>query len=110
MPPNSELTLTMKTTIMMMKAEYIVVYEDNFKKELKKLSAKQQKMVMRKLKILENNPYYPSLRTKKVLGIGTQDERYESSVNMDIRVIWRFEENKIIILIDVGHHDVLKKY
>ena len=110
MPPNLELTLTTKTTIIMTKTKYIVVYDDNFKRELKKLSAKQQQMVMKKLKILENNPYYQSLRTKKVLGIGTRDERYESSVNMDIRVIWRFEENKIIIVLDVGHHDVLKKY
>jgi mRNA-degrading endonuclease RelE of RelBE toxin-antitoxin system len=90
--------------------KYTAILSKSFFRELGKLSAQQQKMVLKKLKILESNPYYPSLRTKKVLGIGTRDERYESSINMDIRVIWRFEENKIIIVLDVGHHDVLKKY
>ena len=107
MPPNSELILTVKTTIMMTSAEYIVVYEDNFKRELKKLSDKYQKMVLKKLKILESNPYYPSLRTKKMEGSAGY---YESSINMDIRILWYFKGNRIIVLTDVGHHDVLKKY
>lgn len=32
---------------------------------------------------------------------------------MDIRLIWRFDdesEDKIILMLDVGHHDVLKKH
>ena len=107
MLPNLESILTVKTTIMMMKAKYIVVYEDSFKRELKKLSDTYQKMVLKKLKILESNPYYPSLRTKKMeSGTGY----YESSINMDIRILWYFKENSIIVLTDVGHHDVLKKY
>gem|GEM_PF-3086733 len=31
-------------------------------------------------------------------------------MNMDIRVIWKYGTNKTIVLIDVGHHDILKKY
>ena len=90
--------------------EYTVLLTKDFFHELEKLSAKNQKMVMKKVEMLRNNPFYPSLRTKKVLGIGTRDERYESSVNMDIRIIWRFDGRKIILVLDVGHHDVLKKY
>ena len=90
--------------------EYTVLLTKVFFHELEKLSAKNQKMVMKKVEMLRNNPFYPSLRTKKVLGIGTRDERYESSVNMDIRIIWRFDGGKIILVLDVGHHDVLKKY
>ena len=29
---------------------------------------------------------------------------------MDIRIIWYYEGEKLIILVDVGHHDILKKY
>jgi len=56
---------------------------------------------------MENDPYYPALRTKK---IDKKSGLFESSVNMDIRILWKFKENRIIILANVGHHDVLKKY
>ncbi|MDR2692650.1 MAG: hypothetical protein LBB74_00335 [Chitinispirillales bacterium] len=56
---------------------------------------------------LEDDPFYPSLRTKKLKG---KSGRYESSVNMDIRLIWRFENGKIILLLNIGHHDILKNY
>jgi mRNA-degrading endonuclease YafQ of YafQ-DinJ toxin-antitoxin module len=38
--------------------------------------------------------------------------KYESSVSMDIRILWRFDEDEdnIIVALDVGHHDVLKRY
>ncbi len=29
---------------------------------------------------------------------------------MDIRIIWYYESDKLIILIDVGHHDILDQY
>ncbi|MCL2183686.1 MAG: hypothetical protein FWB85_09490 [Chitinispirillia bacterium] len=56
---------------------------------------------------MEINPYHKSLRTKKLHGTPGLKE---SSVNMDIRIIWYLENNKIIFTSDVGHHDVLKKY
>ena len=32
------------------------------------------------------------------------------SVNMDIRIIFEFDSETIIILVDIGHHDILKKF
>lgn len=29
---------------------------------------------------------------------------------MDIRVIWYYEGDEIILLLDVGHHDILNKF
>lgn len=29
---------------------------------------------------------------------------------MDIRIIWYYEDDKIIILVDAGHHDILKQF
>ena len=51
------------------------------------------------------NPFYPLLRTKKVQGL---DNVFEMSVNMNIRILWRYENGVIILLIDIGHHkDIL---
>ena len=85
---------------------YKLKYTKEFEKDLKKLSPKEQNMVMVKLKLLVQEPFYPSLRTKKVQGL---DNVFEMSVNMDIRILWKYEEGIIILLLDVGHHkDILR--
>ena len=38
------------------------------------------------------------------------DGLFECSVNMDIRIIWYYEDGVMIILLDVGHHDILRQY
>lgn len=80
---------------------YKLKFTKAFEKDLKRLSANEQKMVARKLKIMIENPFYPSLRTKKVKGM---DGIFEMSVNMDIRIIWKYEGDVIILLLDIGHH------
>lgn len=85
--------------------KYKLKYTKVFTKDFKKLSKYEQKAVAQKLKLLADNPSYHSLRTKKVQGF---DDLFEMSVNMDIRILWRYEGNVIILLLDVGHHkDVL---
>lgn len=84
---------------------YKLKYTKEFEKGLKKLSPNEQKQTMAKLKFLQQDPFYPSLRTKKVQGL---DNVFEMSVNMDIRILWHYENNVIILLIDIGHHkDIL---
>lgn len=80
---------------------YKLKYTKEFEKGLKKLSPKEQKQTMLKLKILMQDPFYPSLRTKKVQGL---DKVFEMSVNMDIRILWRYDNGIIILLLDIGHH------
>jgi len=91
---------------------YEIEYTGGFKKELRKLSAQEQLLVLKTIDIMENNPYYQSLRTKKMKGRRMhQKDLYESRVNNDIRLIWYFdeEENRIILMVNVGHHDVEKQ-
>jgi mRNA-degrading endonuclease RelE of RelBE toxin-antitoxin system len=88
-------------------AKYSAVFTKTFVRELKKLSAIDRKRVRDKILILEDNPHHPSLRTKKLEG---NPGRMESSVSKSIRIIWRFSGVQIIVALDVGHHDVLKKY
>jgi len=61
---------------------------------------------MKKLELLSHDPAHPSLRTKRIKGT---DKLYECSVNMDIRIIWYYEGKTMIILLDVGHHDILRQ-
>lgn len=80
-------------------------YTKEFEKGLKRLSPAEQKQTMSKLKLLVQDPFYPSLRTKKVQGL---DNVFEMSVNMDIRILWQYENGIIILLINIGHHkDIL---
>lgn len=45
--------------------KYKLKYLKAFTKDFKKLSKDEQKAVIQKLKLLVENPFYPSLRTKK---------------------------------------------
>ncbi|MEW6879434.1 hypothetical protein K5713_01090 [Trueperella pyogenes] len=82
---------------------YQLVLERRFVKNYKKLSKIERKLVDTKLRILADNPWHPSLRTKKI----RSTDEFECSVNMDIRIAFFFEDNAIVILLDIGHHDIL---
>ena len=80
---------------------YKLKYTKEFEKNLKSLTKQEQKLVANKLKLFIQTPFYPSLRTKKVQGI---ENTFEMSVNMDIRILWKYDNGIIILLLDVGHH------
>ena len=86
---------------------YSIRYTDRFKKAYKKLSKAEKETFVNKLRIFVNDPMYPSLRTKKIQGT---NGLFEWSVNMDIRVIWYYEGECLVVLLDIGHHGVLNKY
>lgn len=86
---------------------YKITYSKAFEKHYKKLSEDEKKQTKKKLKIFIENPTHPSLRSKKIQGA---DGIWEFSVNMDIRVIWFYEGDEIIFLIDIGHHNILNKF
>ncbi len=86
------------------KMAYKITYSHKFKKNYRKFQSHEKKQVKDKVELLSKNPWHPSLRTKKIQGI---KHLFECSVNMDIRIIWYYEEGQIIALLDVGHHDIL---
>lgn len=86
--------------------KYRIEYTKSFERGLKKLSIHEQRAVANKLKLLQADPYYPSLRTKKVQGF---ENLFECSVNMDIRILWRYKGDSIIVTLDIGHHSVIDK-
>ena len=86
---------------------YKVTYTKRFAKNLKKLTATERTQLKKKLEILMMDPLYPSLRTKRIQGTETL---FEFSVNMDVRVIWEYDGDTIILLLDIGHHDILNRF
>jgi addiction module RelE/StbE family toxin len=84
-----------------------ITYTNRFKKNYKKFSEKDKEIIKKKIKILSLDLIHSSLRTKKIKGT---DGLFECSVNMDIRIIWSYHNNEIIILLDIGRHDILQKY
>ncbi|CDX04054.1 type II toxin-antitoxin system RelE/ParE family toxin [Desulfitobacterium hafniense] len=86
---------------------YRFTFTPRFQKHFKSLTAQEKQRLMNKLELLSKNPMHPSLRTKRIQGTA---DLFECSVNMDIRIIWYYEGDTMIILVDVGHHDILKQY
>lgn len=77
------------------------LFSARFKKSYKGLSAGQKKIVWTKLKLLSENRFYPSLRTKKIKG---RSYIFESSINMSTRITWQYEDDKILLRA-IGPHN-----
>ena len=84
-----------------------ITFTERFQKHYSKLSAPEKQQFKNKLRLFAENPLHPSLRTKRIQGT---DDLFEFNVNMDIRVIWYYEEETLVVLIDIGHHDLLRNY
>ena len=86
---------------------YRITYTKRFQKRFRSVSNKEKEQIRSKVRILATDPLHPSLRTKKIKGT---ENLFECSVNMDIRIVWYYEDDQLILLLDVGHHDILDKY
>lgn len=73
--------------------KYKIILSDRFKKNYSKLNKSEKTQLRRKFELFVDNPLHPSLRTKHIKG---SDNLFEFSVNMDVRVIWRYHDGKLI--------------
>lgn len=85
---------------------YEILFSSRFKKSFSKLENLEKKMFYKKLSLFIENHKHPSLRTKKIKG---SEILFESSINMSIRVIWTYQNARLILMLDIGHHDILQK-
>ncbi len=90
---------------------YKIIRTDTYFKKLKKFIKKHPEVLDRYIKViklLELNPYHPSLSLHKLKG--NLKEYYSVSITMQYRVVIDFiiEENKIILL-DIGTHNEVYK-
>jgi mRNA-degrading endonuclease RelE of RelBE toxin-antitoxin system len=78
-----------------------IYFSEKFRKDYKLFSNDIKKVIKAKLKILSENPYHPSLRTKKIKG---QEDIFEISINTSIRMTWNYYEGKILLRA-IDEHD-----
>jgi mRNA-degrading endonuclease YafQ of YafQ-DinJ toxin-antitoxin module len=71
------------------------------------MTHEERRQIMEKIELFEDDPFYPSLRSKKIKG---KPGYFEFSVNMDIRIIWYYENGRVIVLFKIGHHDIIEKF
>jgi mRNA-degrading endonuclease RelE of RelBE toxin-antitoxin system len=86
--------------------KYEILFSNRFKKSFSKLEKQEKRIFYKKLSIFIENHKHPSLRTKKIKG---NEILFESSINMSIRVIWTYKDENLILMLDIGHHDILKR-
>ena len=82
---------------------YELQVDGSFKKAYKKLTKAEQKATDAKLVLLAADPWHSSLRVKKILSTPF----FECSVNMDVRIAFLVKDGKLIVLLDIDHHDAL---
>ena len=85
---------------------YEILFSTRFKKSFSKLQDQEKRLFYNKLSLFIENYRHPSLRTKKIKG---SEILFESSINMSIRVIWTYKNENLILMLDIGHHDILIK-
>ncbi len=85
---------------------YEILFSTRFKKSFSKLQDQEKKLFYNKLSLFIENHRHPSLRTKKIKG---NEILFESSINMSIRVILTYKNENLILMIDIGHHDILNE-
>jgi mRNA interferase RelE/StbE len=87
---------------------YKIIFDDDFRKNIKKFDSARQSQILKKIDFLRNDPDHPSLRTEKLFK-GTKNEIRASSMSMGLRLIWKLEDS-IIYIKNVGGHDIYKQY
>jgi mRNA-degrading endonuclease YafQ of YafQ-DinJ toxin-antitoxin module len=78
------------------------IYSDYFIENVSKLSYEVRKILKEKLSLMYRNPRQPSLRVKKIQG---QEDIFEASITMDIRMTWQYIKKDVILLRKIGRHD-----
>lgn len=75
-----------------------------FRRAFRKLSSGARLQAAQTLLQLRKDPMYPSLHTKKVLGLPGV---YEARASRSMRILWQYGGSDNIILIDIGPHSIL---
>ncbi len=78
-----------------------IYYSELFAEKVKQLPTEVKRILKKKLELMLENPRHPSLRTKKIQG---QDNIFEASVTMDIRITWQYTGDGILLR-NIGEHD-----
>jgi len=79
-----------------------VEWTETFEKAFKKLSAEIQKKTKKKILLLAENPFHPSLRTKRIKGA---PGIFEASIDMNLRITFERLPGDVLRLRVIAKHD-----
>lgn len=85
---------------------YRISFKPSFLRQIKHLDEKVLSGVLRKIELLKEKDNHQYLKVHKLHGI--LSNCYSFSINYSIRVIFRFEFKKEIVLLYIGNHDIYK--
>lgn len=85
-------------------------YAKKFEKSVSNLPDKIKKKLPQTLLLLQNDPRHNSLFTKKNHSASKmfKDLVYESRIDNKYRILWKHEDEKVILLLIVGDHKVVE--
>jgi mRNA-degrading endonuclease RelE of RelBE toxin-antitoxin system len=81
-----------------------------FDKSVKKLPQKQKSILPKTLLQLQNDQKHNSLFTKKnhVASNFANEVIYESRIDSKYRILWKYENNKVVLLLLAGNHNIVE--
>lgn len=84
-------------------------FADAFKRAYKKLPHPIQEKTKKTMAFMAEDPFHPSLRSKKNAQASKRfgEKVFESSINMQYRILWKYEGSSVIVLLLVGDHDIV---
>jgi len=87
--------------------KYKILFSKKFLKQLRRFSVQDRRSIFKTIgEIAEEGPHKnKALRTKPIRG--KKHRPYESSVNMDIRLIWVYRDSTTISMVEIGHHNII---
>ncbi len=86
---------------------YVIDFLPEFRRDYKKLTPATRTLIKAKGAILAQDPFHPFLKTHKLSG--ALAGWFACSVDYKIRIIFRFVDDKTIVLLRVGDHGIYKK-
>lgn len=90
------------------KINFTQSFDKSYKKNIKN-NNELIKRTSKAIKLLMNNPFFPSLRSHKV-NTKRHGQKWSSYISGDIRIIWEFGQKNSadISLLDIGTHKLYK--
>lgn len=78
----------------------------NFVKKWSKLNDKTKKKSVLKINLFLDNPHQPVLKTHKLTG--KLKDYWAFSIEYNLRIMFRFVNNKTVEFIDIGTHSIYR--
>lgn len=88
----------------MLKIHYDIRYKPSFIRQFKKTNKDLQEEILETIELLKHSQNHQKIKVHKLSG--KLKEFHSCSVNYRHRIVFMFEKDVIIILLEVGNHDV----